>query len=153
MSIIIVDLDGCLCNDSKRLHHLEKGDLDSYHKGISEDTCSSHLRSFITGEHHVTWYFTARPAKYRPETLYWLIKHVPLPKTGPGLFMRPEGDKRTGAEVKCHLLEICLMQKFFKLDDIFCIFDNEHHILIKYQKYWDVKVCLFNCREQLNEIK
>lgn len=101
---IVVDLDGTLCDSAWREHHARNGDWDLFHGGIAEDKPHADVAQLI----HSFWGTgllvvgcTGRPARYRPATERWLMKHeIPLDF----VLMRNDYDFGSDAKIKPKLL-------------------------------------------------
>lgn len=114
-SAIIVDLDGCLCDDrhrkqwipNKEIHGAlshEAMDLmwSEYHRGIPNDTPVPHMMSllrFAISSDFMIIYLTGREQKFFDVTNEWLAKHVG-DTSNHLIFMRPDGDRQASALFK-----------------------------------------------------
>lgn len=102
----IFDIDGTLCNVESIRHHVsgERRDFDAFH--LESVNCPPHphvveaaRQSLVEGVAPLI--VTARQAKYRNVTAFWLAMHdVP----SEALFMRATGDMRPDYEVKRDIL-------------------------------------------------
>jgi hypothetical protein len=94
------DLDGTLCDTQWREVHAQRRDWNAFHAGMVQDSPSAAVllvvRSFISHGVPVV-YFTGRPERYRAATTEWLEHHF---VDSAHLYMRPDEDKRTDAELK-----------------------------------------------------
>lgn len=106
-SAVIFDLDGCIADDSHRRHLLPEepahnGDYDSYHERMDLDPA-------INVQHVLGWaemdeapeiiFLTARPEKFRRETIRWLCKVFGV-KNKFSLIMREADDFRSSVVMK-----------------------------------------------------
>lgn len=105
---IVVDLDGTLANCDWRLHHVKNKPKNwkAFFDGIPNDPpiigMIELVRSWqLSPSNKQVIYCTARPEKYRRETLIWLDKHF---ISSQYLYMRPATDFSPSAECKKHLL-------------------------------------------------
>lgn len=103
MNLLVVDLDGTLCNDAWRTRCLP--DYEEYHSGIPGD--EPHLGvAMLVGQYlespdsHVA-ILTSRPERYRQATLDWLSDKCFIDEED-FLFvaMREEGQKGSSPQVK-----------------------------------------------------
>jgi hypothetical protein len=106
-SIVVIDLDGTLCDASKRLHHIQKTpkDWDSFFSEMHLDEPNRwclELIEVLRNRHRIL-FLTGRNEQYREKTLAWLSRHVPgftMHDLNLALLMRPVGDRRTDVEWK-----------------------------------------------------
>lgn len=100
--MIVFDLDGTLTDDAHR-HHLLP-DFEAYHAQVLGDKpkwpvirCMRAL--FNAGEVVQIW--SGRWEKARPDTERWFLLHAPwvIDRQIP-ILLRPDGDKRPGADLK-----------------------------------------------------
>ena len=116
--IVVVDLDGTLCNSKHREHLAVAGQWDEFHSLLADDEPWSDvhrlLRYFVDDEQIVG--LTGRNEKHRPATLKWLYHHGIILDQ---LLMRPEFDPRPDHELKPQLLaEVCKPEEvWFILED------------------------------------
>lgn len=139
---IIIDMDGCLCNDKHRRHYaklasklpldsMDQNDLyNKYHSLLSEDKPYPVIMGKFVNKYY-TIICTARPEKYKAETIIWLkkkgIKYDQL-------LMRPDGDLRPSPELK-----VALTKNIDKNNTIF-IDDRRSNVLAMmaegFMVYW-----------------
>lgn len=99
---VIVDLDGTLCNNSHRQHHLEKKPKDwkAFFEGMDDDPhhdwCFFLIETICYSAQII--YVTGREEIYRERTQFWLDSK--LMGCGRPLFMRSAGDHRDDVVVK-----------------------------------------------------
>lgn len=126
--IVICDLDGTLCDTSKRQRFLEgpKKDWKSFFEDIPNDEPRAHVRraliqAFNGGATIV--YVSGRPEKYKQQTLAWLKKHcLNFHAT---IIMRRDGDNRPDTEVKQDILDTYFPDK----EDIACVIDDRPNVI------------------------
>lgn len=103
---IIVDLDGTLCNDSKRQHLAQARLWDEYHARLSEDVPFLdvlEMLHFLRAQPGLDMVVvTARPEAYRGQTLKWLAENDVTPDE---LLMRPDNDYSLAEVLKLRLIE------------------------------------------------
>lgn len=104
--IIIIDLDGTMCNISHRVHHVEgmTPDWDAFFADIDKDPphdwCKKLCNTYEFNCYDI-YLVSGRPSRYREVTEKWLEKHD-IHYTC--LFMRLEGDRRADDIVKREIL-------------------------------------------------
>lgn len=94
----VFDIDGCLSDDRPRRHLLEARDYQAYHSAMSADQ-PINLAEWAVAEARVV--ITARPERYRDQTLRWLRKNFPGDFE---LLMRPYANFKESPELKVTLL-------------------------------------------------
>lgn len=96
--VIIVDLDGTLCNADHRKHLVENKNWNSFYENLVKDEpnnwCLNILDRFKLNE---IIFVSGRPEQYRKITRDWLVN---IGYTSPLLFMRKDGDFRKDSIVK-----------------------------------------------------
>lgn len=99
---VIVDMDGTLCDVNSAIHLQSQPDgFSAFHHACAAcpphqtvvDWCVDHH-----GRGHAILIVTGRDAWTRQLTTQWLSEHLPIPIGG--LYMRPDGDFRSNADVK-----------------------------------------------------
>jgi FMN phosphatase YigB (HAD superfamily) len=110
MKIIVVDLDGTVCDTAHRDHLAQAKQWDEFHAAAKDDRPRADVafflsvlarRSVLDGILLVAC--TGRNERYRQTTLEWLIKHDLA--VFDGILMRSDGDWRPDVEVKPALLQ------------------------------------------------
>lgn len=108
--IVVVDLDGTLCNSAHREHLAKAGQWDEFHALLMEDQpwqdVAGLLKMFeyMEGERLDAPFvvaLTGRNEKYRTPTINWLARHD---LSIDALLMRPDDDYRSDHELKPQLL-------------------------------------------------
>lgn len=101
MSVIILDIDGCISDDRWRQHHIDKSRA-GWHKYHSlsafDEVINRHL--FENTRHQIV-IFTGRPVHYHPQTVEWL-KRAGLQTIA--ILMRPPDMFIPAAKLKEHHL-------------------------------------------------
>ena len=101
--VLIVDLDGTLCDDGHRKIHLLNKDWDSYHSALHLDTPFPDVVALIEKVIDV-WdviALTGRPEEHRLKTEKWLVEHKIAVDM---VFMRPTANYESDAIIKPRLL-------------------------------------------------
>jgi hypothetical protein len=122
--IIIVDLDGTLCNSGHREHHAQAKEWDLFHSKLVEDKPNVDVAEVVAGMQAwgcKAYGLTGRNEAHRPATMKWLAANgVELD----ALVMRPDNDWRPDHELKPAALhavfgtmEIALSRVLFILED------------------------------------
>jgi phosphoglycolate phosphatase-like HAD superfamily hydrolase len=119
--IIVVDLDGTLCNDTHRRHLVSAGKWDEYHSLCHLDEIYPDVAIIIGGMSRSGYEIvlcTGRNEKWREMTLDWLFKNKIFGCIDV-LLMRPDDDYRPAGELKLDLIEknFALSKIAFALDD------------------------------------
>jgi FMN phosphatase YigB (HAD superfamily) len=121
--IIIVDLDGTLCNADHRRHFVEseKKDWNGFYENMTHDEpnewCLEIMDRFKASE---IVFVTGRPEKYRDITKAWLTK-----KCGYGtrpLFMRKNNDFRPDFMIKTEIYKEHIEPEY---QVMFCVDDRK----------------------------
>ena len=112
-SIILVDLDGTLCDNSHRITFGQSKDWDAYHSLCDKDGVFLDMAAVLfslAGDYEVIA-ITGRDERYREKTVAWL-KNNKLDFLIDHILMRAEKNFKPEAEVKVELLD-----KHFKTRD------------------------------------
>lgn len=127
----IVDLDNCLADDRWRRRwlptpdqHMAEDAWHRYHEGLYFDPCHN---QHVCGAGAII--FTARPERYRVDTIRWLTRHQLLT---PHLYMRPAYDRRDSVEVKRTML---LSLSTSLLDQVTMAYDDRQDIIDMYRAH------------------
>jgi phosphoglycolate phosphatase-like HAD superfamily hydrolase len=104
---LIVDMDGTLCDVSSIRHYVRKPnrDFNRFHMNSVDCPPNKEVVRLVRQAHRsgmAIVVVTARKAKYRHQTAWWLAMHnVP----SDALFMRADNDNRVDVEVKRGILQ------------------------------------------------
>ena len=111
-SVIVIDLDGTLCNSAHREHLARAQEWDEFHSQLFLDEPWPDVAALlpIVSESFVIVGLTGRSSRYQTPTLRWLIKHK-LEQYIDFLLMRPDGDWRSDNELKPALLDQWLKEQ------------------------------------------
>jgi hypothetical protein len=121
-NIIVIDLDGTLCDNRQREHLAVAKLWDDFHAGIPDDAPHEDVRwlmdqlSCILYNNIQLVALTGRPEKHRKPTLEWMARHNVMVDE---LIMRPDNDWSPDHELKPRLLAAAFPkeQVRFILDD------------------------------------
>lgn len=103
--IVVIDLDGTLCNDAHRSHLASAGQWDEYHSLCKDDVPHADVVSFLRMcEDETILAITGRNERFRQATYDWLGKHQ-LGAYIDAVLMRGDDDYRPITEVKLRALE------------------------------------------------
>ena len=134
---VVSDLDGTICNLSKRMHYVQQTpkDWESFGNEIETDSVIEHIINEINAiPKDLLIFVTGRHERRREQTERWLedkgIKYD-------FLYMAPEGDNRDASVVKSDIYEKHL--KKFKIVKVFE--DNQQCVGMWKSKGLDVKNC------------
>lgn len=104
-NIIVVDLDGTLCNSAHREHLARAGQWPEFHAQLHEDEPWQDVLMLLEAMNHFTLIgLTGRNERYRTATNKWLDKYdIYLDQ----LLMRPDDNWQSDHELKPDLLAWC----------------------------------------------
>lgn len=117
--IVIVDIDGTLCDGSHRQHLVvgDKKNWTAYFELCGSDTPIEFVIRWVAAlkTEHTICLVSGRPDTYQRETLAWLWRHnVEFDH----IFMRSGGDKRPDTDVKLDILKLLPKEQIaFAIDD------------------------------------
>lgn len=133
-NIILFDVDHTISDAFWRDDMIKKsrdsGDWDEYHSRGKEDKPLEDIKWLIhllyngiddTGSDIELWAITARPEKYRKQTMDWFVKHKIKIGT---LLMRPEDVFKRAPDIK---IDLC--KEHGILDNILCILDDREDVV------------------------
>lgn len=109
MNIIVVDLDGTVCDTAHRDHLAQAKDWDAFHAAAKDDRPRPDVATFLgifrryRPDDFVLVACTGRNERYRQTTLEWLIKNDLA--IFDDILMRPDGDWRPDVEMKPAMLD------------------------------------------------
>lgn len=101
--MIVIDLDGTLCNSSHREHLAQNKQWDDFHAGLVNDAPHRDVQLLIEAlwDRHDIVFLTGRSEAWRNQTLKWLEDHSIM---GDTLLMRPDNDWSSDTVIKPQLL-------------------------------------------------
>jgi predicted secreted acid phosphatase len=126
---IICDLDGTLCDTSKRQHFVKTKPKDwlSFYRNIPYDEIHEWCYELIFAMFHRGYHIifvSGRSEENREMTLEWLLEKLNeanMRMLRPSLFMRKAGDYRKDSIVKNEIYETYIKDKY---DVLFCVDDR-----------------------------
>jgi FMN phosphatase YigB (HAD superfamily) len=123
--IVVVDLDGTLCNSAHREHLARAQQWDEFHSLLYLDEPWPDVASLLPllSESFVVVALTGRTDRYQTPTLRWLMKHN-LEQHIDFLLMRPDGDFRSDAALKPALLDTWLEEQQATHADVMFILED-----------------------------
>lgn len=136
MSVIILDIDGCISDDRWRQHHIDKSRA-GWHKYHSlsafDEVINRHL--FENTRHQIV-IFTGRPVHYHPQTVEWL-KRAGLQTIA--ILMRPPDMFIPAAKLKEHHLGLLRRAHFEstgedRLPKIERAYDDNESVISMYRR-------------------
>jgi FMN phosphatase YigB (HAD superfamily) len=124
--VIVVDLDGTLCNASHRDHLAVAGQWDEFHSKLMDDEPWPDVKAFLdlfwtvnsVTEDFVIVGLTGRNEQWRGKTLEWFSKHELFMDE---LLMRPDKDFTPDAELKPRML----LERFPQESILFILEDRD----------------------------
>lgn len=137
MNWIILDLDGCISDDSHRHHLAEKAKFHDYHSLCHMDSCINKevVEGLAQGPKNKFLFVTGREEFCRYSTMAWLLDKFPwLDAREMILLMRPDGDNTPSPALKIKMLE----ENNFEPDQIRFAYDDRRDVLEAYRR-WGVK--------------
>ena len=129
--IVVVDMDGTLCNTAHREHLAVAKQWDEFHALLSEDqpheAVSKLMLTFMNlPDGPMIVGLTGRNERYRLMTLRWLEKH------GIGLdalLMRPDDDYTSDHDLKPHMLDQWLEGDGLSHSDVWFILEDREKVV------------------------
>lgn len=125
-NIVIVDLDGTLCNSAHREHLARAGEWEQFHSLLMEDLPWPDVQRLIEVINNDPNMYkviglTGRNERYRLMTIKWLTKHKVLLEE---LLMRPDNDFQSDADLKPGLLDEFLERRGMTHADVWVIIED-----------------------------
>jgi phosphoglycolate phosphatase-like HAD superfamily hydrolase len=104
--LVLLDLDGTLCDSAHRVHLAQNKDWDGFHSLLVEDQPNYDIVWFLANlpPFAEVVVVTGRPEKWRKATEEWLAKHG-LSAYVDEMLMRPDHDYRQDHELKVAMLD------------------------------------------------
>lgn len=118
-SLIVFDIDGTLADLSHRLHHLDRGDWDSFFAACGGDMPIQPGIDVFSEFLNNGWdieLWTGRPERTREITTEWFARHG-IDISGVTMRMRADGDHRPDTEVKPEYLTACGRRPWIIFED------------------------------------
>lgn len=147
MKLVVMDLDGCLFDDTHRYHLYQQQRYDEYHALLSEDPVNGGaelvLKAELEGGADLVLFLTARPEEHRDVTTQQLAELMSDvdPFANWQLVMRPDDDPLTASPaLKVRLLREWLLAMPGGRRCHGCVYDDRQDVLqalrIAQQKAW-----------------
>ena len=142
--IIVVDLDGTLCDCAHRQDYARAGQWDQFHSHLTMDKPNEDVAEFIKqlSLHYTVVAVTGRNEAFRQLTWSWLKEHK-LDEFIDEILMRPDGDWRPDHELKLPLLEKALGNKENVLKKVAVVLEDRDKVIEAYRNYglpcWQVR--------------
>lgn len=137
--IILFDVDHVISDafwrDDMIKRSRDSGDWSEYHSRGKEDQPIADVVKLINTLWYTNtvesgmielWAITARPEKYRKQTMDWFVKHKVKIDT---LLMRPEDVFKPAPQIK---IDLCKEHKI--LDQVLCIFDDREDVVSAFRE-------------------
>lgn len=147
-SVVLVDLDGTIANNSHRQHWLKSkpANWKAYNATMSEDlpikATLDAVRGLVHSDKADVVFVSGREETYKDVTVKWINTYYDYPFIG--LYMRPEKDYRGDEIVKKELLYQAMKDLDFELEDILCIFDDRPKVV----RMWkELGLFVFDCNQ------
>lgn len=134
MRYIILDLDGCIADDRRRLSLIDHTLPDPwlyYHQDAINDPLVNTPIAYL-GWVYRPIIFTARPEQYRATTQHWLRKTASLSPAH--LYMRPQGCQLLSPALKNQFLDQVLTDLGITINHIFLAVDDRTDVLAIYKQ-------------------
>jgi hypothetical protein len=129
---ILFDIDGCLANNSQRIHYLDETpkNYEAFNqeamsdKPLKDIVFLANLLTTVYYESHQLvklFIYSGRPEEYRHLTQQWLKLYVPrLYDVSEGILLRPKGDTRPDVDVKKDMINKLILEGYnirFSIED------------------------------------
>lgn len=127
--IVVVDLDGTLCNSGHREHLARAKQWDQFHSGLMNDDPWPDVQRMIKlmdDAGYTVIGLTGRNERYRIVTMQWLAIHdISLD----ALLMRPNDDFTSDHELKPAMLDSWLETKGLTHNDVWVILEDRDKVV------------------------
>jgi len=122
--IIVVDLDGTLCNSAHREHLARAGDWDAFHGALLDDEPWPDVKKLLESlfNDFIMVALTGRNQKYQMMTLKWLQRNECV--LFDELLMRPDDCYLSDTEIKPQLLDEFLERNGKSHSDVLFILED-----------------------------
>lgn len=111
MKCVLFDMDGTLCDPRYRLHYLKEKpkNWDAFFAAAADDPSYPDIIDLYKymNRKYYTFLVSARPLKYKEQTLLWLSRYEIFPVKS---YFRPDGDRREDSIVKSEILDQILQE-------------------------------------------
>ena len=142
--IIVVDLDGTLCDCAHRQDYARAGQWEEFHGRLVHDRPHEDVAYFLKelSFYHKVIAVTGRNEAFRQLTWDWLKKHK-LDENIDEILMRPDGDWSPDHELKTQMLEKALGNKSTVLERVAIVLEDRDKVIEAYRNYglpcWQVR--------------
>lgn len=140
--MIIVDLDGTLCDCSHRVHLARAGQWDEFNSLCEGDKANFDVVSVVSNlcDNWNVVIMTGRNEKYRTSTLNWLrLNEIYCDK----LVMRPDNNYTKDADLKLEMIDELCGGREAALEHVLCILEDRDQVVEKLRgagfKVWQVR--------------
>ena len=131
-NLIVFDIDGCIVDPSRRLHHLRRGDIDAYAGAWQTDTILTAgvtvYRAMLSRVDLRHVFVTGRPEADRKGTLSQLTALFGPSSLGTTVLMRPNGMLPSVVPDE-KLKPKLLTDAGFKVEDVLVVFEDRQKIV------------------------
>ena len=128
--IIVVDLDGTLCDSAHREHLARAKEWEQFHSLLGEDDVHDDVFRLLASvwlEHEIVA-LTGRNEKFRPATLAWLEKSS-ADHMFADILMRPDDNYESDHDLKPRLLDEWLTANGHNSDDVWVILEDREKVV------------------------
>lgn len=132
---IILDLDGCIADDRRRLSRIDhalSNPWHHYHEDLMNDPLANQPIVELVRDYSV-FVFTARPESYYVKTLEWLAKVAHLIPVS--VYMRENGCRLRSPELKRTQLLKAMKDYTLTPNDFIVALDDRMDVLLMYELY------------------
>jgi len=125
-NVVVVDLDGTLCNSAHRDHLAKAGLWDEFHAKLAEDEPWADVAKLVATLDDDAYNFTVvgltgRNERYREATLKWLhLHHIRLDD----LLMRPDNDYQPD-----HVLKPAMLEAAYEFHKVWFILEDRDKVV------------------------
>ena len=145
--IIVVDLDGTLCDTNHRVDYAQAGEWDAYHSRIAADRAHldvsrliSHMVSDNAPDWEV-WLISGREERFLWETQRWLAARDIVADR---ILLRPAHDRSPDHELKLRLLVEALGSMEAVIDHVAFVLEDKDRVVEAYRNAglpcWQVRI-------------
>jgi hypothetical protein len=127
--VVVVDLDGTLCNSGHRDHLAQAGQWDEFHALLMDDEPWQDVQLLVktlSFTNMVVIGLTGRNERYRNATMGWLACHDIRPDR---LLMRPDDSYLSDHELKPALLADYLLSSGLSQQDVWFILEDRDKVV------------------------
>ena len=132
-SILVVDLDGTLCDVRHRLHLAQASEWDEFHNHLENDVpikATAEIVGTMSILHEIV-IATGRNERYRLRTVNWLNKHH---IRCDALLMRPDDNYESDHLLKPRMLLEYLEENERKLENIIAVIDDRDKVVAAWRE-------------------